>query len=80
LVLPECEKGIGSLILRQDSPQLIEGVHIEAGALWPDDCGFFMEVQRLGQGLAAALPAAPIQVSAAPNYPGTIKAFHYHLH
>jgi dTDP-4-dehydrorhamnose 3,5-epimerase len=80
LVLPECEKGIGSLILKRDSPQLIDGVRIEAVTLWPDDRGYFMEVQRLGQGLAAGFPAASTQISAALNYPGTIKAFHYHLH
>jgi dTDP-4-dehydrorhamnose 3,5-epimerase len=80
LVLPECEKGIGSVILKRDSPQLIEGVRIEAVTLWPDDRGYFMEVQRLGQGLAAGFPAASTQISAALNYPGTIKAFHYHLH
>ena len=34
----------------------------------------------LGRGLAADFPAATTQVSAAVNYPGTIKAFHYHLH
>ncbi len=80
LVLPECEKGIGSLILKRDSPQLIDGVRIEAVTLWPDDRGYFMEVQRLGQGLAGGFPAASTQISAALNYPGTIKAFHYHLH
>ncbi len=34
----------------------------------------------MGRGLAAAFPAETTQVSAALNYPGTIKAFHYHLH
>jgi dTDP-4-dehydrorhamnose 3,5-epimerase len=57
LVLPECEKGIGAVILRIDSPHLIEGVRIQQVALWPDDRGYFLEVQRLGQGLAAAFPA-----------------------
>jgi dTDP-4-dehydrorhamnose 3,5-epimerase len=79
LVLPECEKGIGAVILKTDSPQLIEGVRIEPVALWPDDRGYFLEVQRLGQGLAAAFPAGSTQISAAYNYPGSIKAFHYHL-
>jgi len=79
LVLPECEKGIGSVILKVDSPQLIEGVRIEPVALWPDDRGYFLEVQRLGQGLGAAFPTDSIQISAAYNYPGSIKAFHYHL-
>ena len=34
----------------------------------------------MGRGLAAAFPAETTQISAALNYPGTIKAFHYHLH
>jgi dTDP-4-dehydrorhamnose 3,5-epimerase len=80
LVLPECEKGIGSLILKLDSPQLIDGVRLEPVALWPDDRGYFLEVQRLGRGLAAGFPANSTQISAAVNYPGSIKAFHYHLH
>ena len=79
LVLPECEKGLGAVILKIDSPQLIEGVRIEPAALWPDDRGYFLEVQRLGQGLAAAFPTGSTQISAAYNYPGSIKAFHYHL-
>jgi len=39
-----------------------------------------MEIQRFGRGLASEFPAATSQVSAALNYPGAIKAFHYHLH
>ena len=34
----------------------------------------------MGCGAAAHFPAATTQVSAALNYPGAIKAFHYHLH
>lgn len=79
LVLPACEKGIGAVILRPDSPRLIAGVEIESVDLWPDDRGYFLEVQRIGRGLAARFPAAETQVSAALNYPGSIKAFHYHL-
>jgi dTDP-4-dehydrorhamnose 3,5-epimerase len=55
-------------------------VRVEALALWPDDRGYFLEVQRLGQGLGAGFSPATTQVSAALNYPGSIKAFHYHLH
>ena len=33
----------------------------------------------MGEGLAADFPSASTQVSAALSYPGTIKAFHYHL-
>jgi dTDP-4-dehydrorhamnose 3,5-epimerase len=80
LVLPECEKGIGAVITAADSPQLIEGVRIQAIALWPDDRGYFLEVQRLGRGLAGGFPAETTQISAALNYPGSIKAFHYHVH
>jgi dTDP-4-dehydrorhamnose 3,5-epimerase len=79
LMAPECTKGIGSVISSADSKQLIEGVRIQPVALWPDDRGYFLEVERLGRGLAAAFPAATTQISAALNYPGTIKAFHYHL-
>lgn len=46
--------------------------------MWPDDRGYFLEVARLQQGLAAGFPPATTQVSAALSYPGTIKAFHYH--
>ncbi len=80
LVLPVCEKGIGSVILKPDSPQLIHGVRIEPVALWPDDRGYFLEIQRLGRGLAAHFPPESTQISAALSYPGTIKAFHYHMH
>ncbi len=80
LVLPVCEKGIGSVILKPDSAQLIHGVRIEPVALWPDDRGYFLEIQRLGRGLAAHFPPESTQISAALSYPGTIKAFHYHMH
>ena len=45
----------------------------------PDDRGYFLELQRFGRGLAAHFPAASTQISAAMNYAGAIKAFHYHL-
>lgn len=80
LALPECEKGLGKLISGPESVDLIDGVRIAPLSLFPDDRGYFMEVQRIGQGLAAHFPAATSQVSAALNYPGTIKAFHFHLH
>jgi dTDP-4-dehydrorhamnose 3,5-epimerase len=47
--------------------------------LWPDDRGYFLEVLRVGEGPAAGFPPATTQMSAALSYPGTIKAFHYHL-
>ncbi len=66
------------MILAPDSPALIEGVRIAPLKLWPDDRGYFMELHRLRQGLVAGFPA-DAQISAALSYPGTIKAFHYHL-
>jgi dTDP-4-dehydrorhamnose 3,5-epimerase len=79
LALPECEKGIGAVILAPDAAALIEGVRVDPIAVWPDDRGYFLEVQRIGQGIAGAFPPERTQVSAAFNYAGTIKAFHYHL-
>lgn len=76
--LPACEKGIGSVILKADSPDLIDGVRVQPCALWPDDRGYFLEIIRLGLGPAGDFPTASTQVSAALSYPGTIKAFHIH--
>src|SRR5882724_7660570 len=78
--LPHCDKGIGDVILTPESPRLIEGVRCGPLAVWPDDRGYFMEVQRIGHGLAAHFPPETSQVAAAQNYLGTIKAFHFHLH
>jgi dTDP-4-dehydrorhamnose 3,5-epimerase len=78
LTVPKVEAGIGKIILSQASPDLIEGVEIKAFPVWPDDRGYFLEVARIGQGLLAGFPAETTQVSAALNYPGIIKAFHYH--
>lgn len=80
LAMPACEPGIGSVISSVESSQIIEGVRLHRFDLWPDDRGFFLEGQRLGKGLAADFNPASTQVSAALSYPGTIKAFHYHLH
>ena len=62
-----------------ESADLIAGVRVQPSPLCPDDRGYFLEVQRIGSGLAAAFPAETTQISAALNYPGTIKAFHFHL-
>jgi dTDP-4-dehydrorhamnose 3,5-epimerase len=78
LTLPTLDKGVGSVITSPDSPKLIAGVRAQALALWPDDRGYFLEVHRIGLGLAAGFPPATSQVSTAFNYPGTIKAFHFH--
>ena len=77
---PTCEKGIGKVILAPDSKDLIAGVRLTPYALWPDDRGYFLEVTRIGHGLAAEFPKESTQVSAALSYPGTIKAFHFHRH
>lgn len=79
LALPECEQGLGKVIGSVDSPDLIDGVRLARLAVHPDDRGYFLEVQRFGEGLAAHFPPATSQVSAALNYSGAIKAFHYHL-
>ena len=80
IATPECEAGIGNIIRTPESADLIAGVRVKAFDVWPDDRGYFLEVQRLGQGLAAEFPAETTQISAALSYPGTIKAFHFHLH
>jgi dTDP-4-dehydrorhamnose 3,5-epimerase len=79
LAVPQCRRGIGSVIGAPDSAERIAGVEIARLALHPDDRGYFLEVERLGQGLARAFPPESTQVSAALSYPGAIKAFHYHL-
>lgn len=79
LAYPENAKGLGSLIFAPDSPELIAGVRALPFSIHPDDRGYFLEVQRMGLGLAAGFPAATTQISAALNFPGTVKAFHYHL-
>ena len=80
IATPECEKGLGKTILAPDSKDLIPGVRINPYPLWPDDRGYFLEVLRVGQGLAAGFPKESTQISAALSYPGTIKAFHFHRH
>ncbi len=79
LKMPQNPKGLGDLILTADSPKKIEGVKIQPVVLWPDDRGYFLEIQRMRQGLAAQFPLESSQISAALNYPGTIKAFHIHF-
>ena len=75
------EKSLGKLIAKPNSPDLIDGVKIEALNVYPDDRGFFTELARLGKGLATNMvPDGPrqVQVSMTLTYPGTIKAIHYH--
>lgn len=80
IAVPECDPGIGSIILAPDSPKLIDGVLVKPLSLWPDDRGWFLEVARIGQGAVSAFDPATTQVSSALSYPGTIKAFHFHRH
>ena len=80
-ILSRAEKTLGKIIFKPDSADLIDGVKIEPLQVHPDDRGFFMEVGRLGKGLAANMTpegARQIQVSFTLTYPGTIKAIHYH--
>jgi dTDP-4-dehydrorhamnose 3,5-epimerase len=77
---PACDRGIGKVILSPDSKELIAGVHAHPYQVWPDDRGYFLEVARMGQGPIETFPKETTQVSAALNYPGTIKAFHFHRH
>lgn len=76
---PNCANGIGDVITAPDSAKLIAGVRIQPLTLWPDDRGYFLEIHRLREGLAASFPGES-QVSAALSYAGTIKAFHFHRH
>jgi dTDP-4-dehydrorhamnose 3,5-epimerase len=78
IAIPHCEPGIGKVILSPNSADLIADVQINAFPIWPDDRGYFLEIARLGEGLVADFPAESMQVSAALNYPGIIKAFHFH--
>src|SRR5207248_9968248 len=79
LLVPECARGLGSMIGAVDSPDLISGVRVLPLSIYPDDRGYFLEVHRMGCGLAAEFPATRSQISAAVNFPGTVKAFHSHL-
>lgn len=76
--VPTAQPGIGKVILSPSSADLIEGVELKPFPLWPDDRGYFLEIARLGQGLVSDFPHSSTQVSAALNYPGIIKAFHFH--
>jgi dTDP-4-dehydrorhamnose 3,5-epimerase len=81
LVYPEKrERSLGPVILSPESPELIDGVRVQPFPIYPDDRGYFLEIQRIGRGLVSGYPAETTQISAALNYPGTIKAFHFHLH
>jgi dTDP-4-dehydrorhamnose 3,5-epimerase len=80
LAYPDNQKSLGALILSPESPELIAGVRVQPFPIFPDDRGYFLEVQRMGRGLIAGYPPETTQIAAALNFPGTIKAFHFHLH
>src|SRR3954469_26028652 len=73
------EQALGAIILSPESHELIEGVRVQPFPIYPDDRGYFLEVQRLGHSVISGFPAESTQISAALNYPGTVKAFHYPL-
>lgn len=75
------KRDIGVTILKPDSSDLIAGLEIETGSIYPDDRGFFTELFRVGGSpLTRELaPSATLQVSVAVSYPGAIKALHYHF-
>ena len=80
-ILPRDSKTLGKIIAKPDSADLIDGVQIAPLVIHADDRGFFTELARLGQGLAARMvpdDVRGIQVSLTLTYPGTIKAIHYH--
>lgn len=78
IAIPTSEPGIGTVILSATSTDLIADVEIRPFPVWPDDRGYFLEVARFSQGLVAEFPPSSTQVSAAFNYPGIVKAFHFH--
>jgi len=80
-LLKRSARNIGDVILSPDSPNLIGGVSVEVGAIYPDDRGYFTELFRVGaSALTHGLRECPtLQISVATSYPGTIKALHYHF-
>jgi dTDP-4-dehydrorhamnose 3,5-epimerase len=80
LALPDCERGLGRVIRTPDSDDLIQDVRLRPLQLHPDDRGYFLEIFRSGEDLVAGFDFHAVQVSTACNFPGIIKAFHYHLH
>jgi dTDP-4-dehydrorhamnose 3,5-epimerase len=80
ITIPQSQPGIGKIIRTPESADLIDGVRVQRYDLWPDDRGYFLEVMRMKQGLAAEFVPETTQVSAALSHPGTIKAFHFHKH
>jgi dTDP-4-dehydrorhamnose 3,5-epimerase len=80
-LLKRSSRDIGDVIVTPDSANLITGVSLEVGAIYPDDRGYFTELFRVGASpLTQGLRECPtLQVSLAASYPGSIKALHYHF-
>ncbi len=75
------KRGLGKVISRPDSGDLIAGIGVERLQGHPDDRGFYVELARVGApGPAGQISqrGSQIQVSATRKYPNTIKAIHYH--
>jgi dTDP-4-dehydrorhamnose 3,5-epimerase len=83
VVVGHPQAGWGATITDLRSPQLIQGVELEALTQFPDDRGSFAELFRFGEpGIARDYESgsgSEIQVSYTFAYPGTIKAIHYHF-
>src|SRR5579859_4598840 len=74
-------RDIGNVIQAPNSDDMISGVAIEVGTVYPDDRGYFAELFRLGASpLTQTLKQCEtMQISLAASYPGTVKAVHYHF-
>ena len=83
VIAARSEPSCGDIIGDPRSPQLIQGVEVEALTQFPDDRGCFAELFRFGEpGIARDFNPAngsQIQVSFTISYPGVIKAIHYHF-
>jgi len=66
-ILGRPEKTVYKVIDRPDSSDLIDGVRIEPLHSHPDDRGFFMELARLGKGLAEEMVPEWIVGSRCPS-------------
>ena len=83
LVVGHPQAGWGAIITELRSPQLVQGVKLEALTQFPDDRGSSAELFRFGEpGIARDYElgsGSQIQVSYTLTYPGAIKAIQYHF-
>jgi dTDP-4-dehydrorhamnose 3,5-epimerase len=83
VVVGHPQAGWGAIITEVRSPQLIQGVELEALTHFPDDRGSFAELFRFGEpGITRDYNSgsgSQVQVSYTLAYPGAIKAIHYHF-